>query len=286
MAETPESWLTQAGYPDITRTEAVTSGCINAACRLTLADGQTLFLKSNPQASTDMFAAEAAGLAALAERKALRIPNVLHANKHFILMEDLGAGARKPDYWQTLGAGLSRLHRQPAKHFGFSSDNYCGATPQANALDSNGYQFFAQKRILALASSCLEQGLLQAELMTKLDRIAESLPQWISEMPAVLIHGDLWSGNIHCCEDGAPALVDPAAYWGWAEADLAMTRLFGGFPAEFYDSYRANSALAEDWEQRIPLYNLYHLLNHLLLFGGSYLDSVADLADCYSRQIR
>lgn len=286
MTESPESWLTQAGYPEITRTDPVSGGCINAASRLTLADGRTLFLKSNQQAPTDMFAAEAAGLAALAERQALRIPSVLHASKRFILLEDLGAGSRKQDYWQRLGVGLAQLHRQPAQHFGFDSDNYCGETTQANAPNSDGYQFFAQRRILALANRCLEQGLLQAELMTKLDCLAKRLPQWIPEMPAVLIHGDLWSGNVHCCEDGAPALVDPAAYWGWAEADLAMTRLFGGFPAEFYDSYRANSALAEDWEQRIPLYNLYHLLNHLLLFGGGYLASVAEIADRFGRKVR
>ena len=109
MAKAPESCLTKAEYPQITRSEAVTGGCINAACRLALADGQTLFLKPNPQASADMFAAEASGLAALTERMAIRIQNVLHANKHFILMEDLGAGARKRDYWRTLGAGLSVL---------------------------------------------------------------------------------------------------------------------------------------------------------------------------------
>ena len=151
MAEAPESWLNKGGYPQITRTEAVTGGRINAACILTLADGQTLFLKSNPQTSTDMFAAKASGLAALAERMAIRIPNVLHANKHFILMEDFGAGARKRDYWRTLGAGLSNLHRQSARLFGCSGDNYCGATPQANAPDSDGYQFFAQKRSQSLS---------------------------------------------------------------------------------------------------------------------------------------
>lgn len=281
MAETPEFWLTQAGYPKVTNTEAVSGGCINAAFRLTLADGQTLFLKTNPQAPSDMFAAEAAGLSALAERKALRIPDVLHVSRRFILMEDLGAGSNKPDYWQTLGAGLAHLHRQRVMVFGFSGDNYCGATPQENTPSNDGYQFFAQRRLLALASRCLGQGLLQPELMTQLNRIAERLPQWIPEMPAVLMHGDLWSGNVHCCGDGAPALVDPAAYWGWAEAELAMTRLFGRFPADFYDSYRANSDLAKDWEQRIPLYNLYHLLNHLLLFGERYLAPVAEIAERY-----
>ena len=286
MTESPENWLLEAGYGEIIRSEAVGGGCINDARRLHLADGSTLLLKTNRDAPADMFGAEASGLAALSAAGALRIPGVIHCASNFIVLEDLGSGSKSPRFWADLGTGLAALHRQTAERFGFTGNNYCGATPQSNPPTADGYEFFAQQRILALAHQCLDRGLLQQELMTQLDYIAEHLPQWIPEMPAVLIHGDLWYGNIHCCANGEPALIDPAAYWGWAEAELAMTRLFGGFSPEFYDSYLQQGAVARDWEERIPLYNLYHLLNHLLLFGGSYLGAVAEIATRYAGRVR
>ena len=115
-----------------------------------------------------------------------------------------------------------------------------------------------------------ERKLLNNAAFNALEFIAENLRLWIPPQPAVLTHGDLWSGNIHCDEHGGPALIDPATYWGWAEAELAMTRLFGGFGESFYASYAEHSGMASDWQQRSELYNLYHLLNHLLLFGSSY----------------
>jgi len=104
--------------------------------------------------------------------------------------------------------------------------------------------------------------------------IASNLTNWIPIQSPVLIHGDLWSGNVHCDRDGNPCLVDPATYWGWAEADLAMTELFGNFNREFYESYESVSDIEKDWRERSPLYNLYHLLNHLILFGPSYLGNI------------
>jgi fructosamine-3-kinase len=119
--------------------------------------------------------------------------------------------------------------------------------------------------------------LLERADLNRLENIASRLSNWIPQQPPVLLHGDLWSGNVHCDAQGSPALIDPACYWGWAEAELAMTSLFGGFEPDFYTSYAECSGMDSDWPERAPLYNLYHLLNHLLLFGGSYLGSIRQI---------
>ena len=245
-------------------------GSINISSRLYLSDGRRVFLKQHDSAPAQMFMAEAAGLSALREANSLRVPEVLHVAESFLLLEDLGSGQPGKHYWQELGSGLAELHHHRAPQFGFPTDNYCGSTPQINPPTDDGFEFFANFRIRKLAVAARERKLLSGAAFSALDYIAENLSRWIPTQPAVLIHGDLWSGNIHCDECGGPALIDPAAYWGWAEADLAMTRLFGGFGESFYASYAEHSGMASDWQQRAELYNLYHLLNHLLLFGGSY----------------
>jgi fructosamine-3-kinase len=182
-----------------------------------------------------------------------------------------------------LGRGLAALHRQEQPEFGFGADNYCGSTPQANPLMQDGWEFFARHRLLALAKPAQQRRLLNSAELRQVEDVAGRLADWIPAQPAVLLHGDLWSGNIHCDSRGLPALIDPACYWGWAEADLAMTTLFGGFDPRFYATYLECSGMQADWRERAPLYNLYHLLNHLLLFGGVYLDQVKQVLNRYAR---
>ena len=264
-------WLADNGFGNIVRQEAVGGGCINDTQRLTMDAGASIFLKQHGQSPDGMFHAEAVGLAALGECAALRIPNVIHVEDNFLLLEDLGQGTLGTHFWKQLGEGLAKLHSNRHPRFGFSLDNYCGSTPQQNSLTVDGYEFFANYRILKLASQAFHRNLLTREDLSGLESIAARLADWIPAQPAVLIHGDLWSGNLHCDELGNPALIDPASYWGWAEAELAMTELFGGFASDFYHYYAEHSNLDGNWRERAPLYNLYHLLNHLLLFGGSYL---------------
>ncbi len=277
-----DTWLNENAYGNIVRRESVGGGCINNSTRLHLDSGRSVFLKENSNAPVDMFRAEAFGLQALAATRAIKIPKVIHVENDFLLIEDLGQGSTTSTFWVALGEGLAELHRAPAQHFGFSVDNYCGSTPQENTLSDNGFEFFANYRILKLASSAFHRNLLDRQDLTALESIAANLSKWIPRQDPVLIHGDLWSGNIHCCENGDPALIDPATYWGWAEAELAMTDLFGGFSNSFYESYESNSQIAKDWRERIPLYNLYHLLNHLLLFGTSYLSLIRNIANKFA----
>ena len=274
MTKHVQRWLVDNDFGQVTRKERVAGGSINISSRLYLRDGRRVFLKQHDSAPAQMFIAEAAGLNALHQAKSLRVPKVLHVAESFLLLEDLGSGQPDKTFWQDLGSGLAELHRNRQSQFGFSTDNYCGSTPQVNTPTDDGFEFFANFRIRKLALTAWERKLLDSASLNALEYIAENLSQWIPPQPAVLIHGDLWSGNIHCDEHGKPALIDPAAYWGWAEADLAMTRLFGGFGESFYTSYAEHSGMASNWQERVPLYNLYHLLNHLLLFGSSYAGQI------------
>ena len=277
-----KQWLSdhrpEMGY----RAEALGGGCINRSSRVVFDDGTRLVVKENGATPEDMFEAEAAGLAALAVNPGLRTPAVMAVDARFIVLEDLGQGRPDGGYWEELGAGLARLHQLQQPQFGFTMDNYCGLTRQANPMTADGHEFFVEHRLMALGRRCKERGLLEGRDMKRLEFLAAHLQRWIPVQPAVLVHGDLWSGNIHCCDDGAAALIDPAAYWGWAEAELAMTRLFGGFAPEFYASYQAAAGIGADWEERCDIYNLYHLLNHLLLFGGSYLGQVRGVLNAYA----
>ncbi|TQV73517.1 fructosamine kinase family protein [Exilibacterium tricleocarpae] len=235
---------------------------------------QRFCLKVLETAPADMFHSEAASLEAIHNTGTLPAPVVFEAQAQFLAMEYIAAGTPAGDYWQQLGRGLGLMHRQPAPHFGFGSDNYCGTTPQPNPRCDCGFDFFAEQRLLYQARLAQRRGLLSSGDCQGIEQLAARLPELVPEQPPSLVHGDLWSGNIHINSAGAPVLIDPAAHWGWAETDIAMTRLFGGFAEDFYRAYLAVNPLAPGWEQRLPLYNLYHLLNHLNLFGRSYYGQV------------
>ncbi|WP_165857034.1 fructosamine kinase family protein [Marinobacter sp. JSM 1782161] len=268
-----DTLLQQAGLPEAANLQGLGGGCINDAFRVPLVDDTTVFLKRHRSPPTGFFEAEAAGLAAMLASDSVRVPRVLAVAEEGLLLEWL-SGSPGPGFAEELGAQLAGMHRTTDTAFGFSCDNFCGLTPQPNPRMADGHAFFGEARLLHQGRLARDQGLLGSADMTSLERIAARLPEWIPVQPASLIHGDLWGGNVHAGPDGEPVLIDPAAHYGWAEADLAMTTLFGRQPTAFYEAYAAHSELAPDWEERIPLYNLYHLLNHLNLFGGGYAGSV------------
>jgi len=271
---TMQNWLINNNLGEIEAISSIPGGCINETARISLASGRTVFIKLHQNPPPNFFVAEAAGLDALRCACSLKVPQVIHADREFLLLEDLGNTAAAAGFWSILGEGLAELHQKKMPAFGFEIDNYCGRTPQPNPQTIDGYEFFACHRLVVLARTAVKMSYLSSAEMKAIETIGSNLSQWIPAQPAVLIHGDLWSGNVHTDKQGQPALIDPACYWGWAEAELAMTTLFGGFDRAFYTAYETASGTAADWRERAPLYNLYHLLNHLVLFGESYHSQV------------
>jgi protein-ribulosamine 3-kinase len=276
------TWLRQRGSGEVTKTTSVGGGCINNGMRLSTESGESFFLKFNHNAPQDMFAREAEGLEALAVPNGPRIPEPYCHGPTFILLEDLHPGRRQKDYWERFGQQLAALHGHTHEEFGFEHDNYCGRTPQPNPWTPDGYEFFAVHRLRFQANLAQQAGLLSTTDLGRVDRLSERLPDLVPAQPASLIHGDLWTGNAETGPDGEPALIDPAAHFGWAEAELGMTTLFGSFPAVFYRAYEEVRTLDPDWRARLPLYNLYHLLNHLNLFGRSYLPQVQNVLNRFA----
>ena len=224
--------------------------------------------------------AEAAGLTLLRRAESgLRLPAVA-ATAHgdegaLLLLEWLPVGRATPRSAARLGEGLARLHRHTAARHGLDHDNFIGPTPQPNTRHDDWQTFFATQRLAPMGEHLRGAGRLPRSRAAALERLIGRLPELLAHDPAPsLLHGDLWSGNWLSLENDVAALIDPAAYFGDREADLAMTRLFGGFPAAFYDAYAAAWPLPPGAAERQPIYNLYHLLNHLLLFGEGYAPAV------------
>lgn len=270
-------WCRERGYGEIPTAQTVGGGCINVGMRLQTSTGRSFFLKTNQQAPAGMFSCEATGLNALALSNAPRVPEVFLFGWDYLLMEDLSPAPRRRDYWELFGRQLAGLHAHVTPRFGFDEDNYIGSTPQRNTWTDDGHIFFAEHRLMFQAQLARRRGRLKETELRQVERVAARLKELIPSQPASLIHGDLWGGNAMTDSNGNPAIIDPAAHYGWAEAELAMTGLFGSFPHEFYNAYQDVRSMPPGWLERFPIYNLYHLLNHLNLFGGGYLGDVQSI---------
>ncbi|QTP58489.1 phosphotransferase [Billgrantia antri] len=245
-------------------------GDIAAVYRLETSQGTVVVKRDD----AERLAGEADGLQALREAEtSLLVPEVLALGDGWLVMQAFDeAGSRSSCSAEVLGEGLRQLHSHTAVEHGWSRDNACGRTPQSNAPLADGRAFQRERRLLPLAKACHERGLMDARLRSRIEVLAETLEDWLPEAPASLLHGDLWSGNVLYTPQG-PAVIDPAVYRHYPDVDLAMLTLFGSPGEAFFEAYWDGNT-PHDWPRREALFQLYPLLNHLLLFGGGYRSGV------------
>ena len=269
-------------------TQSVGGGCISDAKRVliqTAAGKQTLFVKCNDASFIDNFQCESVGLGELTSANAIRVPRPIAVGvfdrRSWLIIEWLNRAPKPANFFQTFGLRLAELHRATlGSSIGADSDNYLGAAVQPNPPSDNWADFFAQHRIGYQIRWAADQGFCDSTLRCDCETITNRMGDLLDGRPdeTCLLHGDLWSGNYLCDDNGEPVVIDPAAYRGCREAEFGMLRLFGSCPQEFYEAYQSQWPMSDRWEQRADVYILYHLLNHLNLFGRGYHDQCRKLA--------
>jgi fructosamine-3-kinase len=252
----------------------VSGGDINTA-EILEGDGRRYFVKSNDVARLAMFEAESEGLAEIAATKSVRVPQSVclgtHNARAFLVLEYLDIGHSTGTSDALLGRKLAAMHHSTSSHFGWRRNNTIGSTPQINTAEHDWVTFYREYRLRFQLELAEESG-CGVKLMQRGEYLLERLPEFFASYKPLpsLLHGDLWGGNHATLRDGTPVIFDPAVYYGDREADLAMTELFGGYDAGFHGAYQETWPLDAGYRVRRDLYNLYHVLNHLNLFGGGY----------------
>ncbi|NUN63532.1 fructosamine kinase family protein [Pseudanabaena biceps] len=254
----------------INKKQSQSGGCINQATKIS--DGNRhFFVKTNQASFAEIFALEAIALQEMYSTHTIRVPQPIcwgaTDDTAYLVMEDLDLGGSQD--WEAMGRNLATLHRITSdRGFGRDHNNVIGATPQVNNWTSNWIDFWIEYRLGFQINLAKRRGwqcpVPEQKLYASVSRYFEDYQPQPS-----MVHGDLWSGNADFV-NGEPVIFDPALYFGDREVDLAMTELFGGFPAQFYRAYNDAYPLDSGYQQRKSLYNLYHILNHFHLFGGSY----------------
>lgn len=268
------------------RVSVVGGGSINEARTLHTSEGK-FFVKINDAHSfPDMLKLEAKGLRFLAEHSDFAIPKPLACGesegKQWIVMEHIEGVSRKEDFWRLFATRMADMHRNSADHFGLETDNYLGSLRQCNTRTDSWPDFFAAQRIEPQLKEAKDRGKLSDEMKRRFETLLSHVEDFFPDEPPAAIHGDLWSGNFMTNTSGEATIVDPAVYFGHREMDLGMSRMFGGFEDAFYDAYHEAYPLEPGWEARIEVANLYPLLAHVNLFGGSYVAQVTAILRKYA----
>ena len=276
VAKRVESLLGSA----VVATTPVAGGDICTATRVRLSDGSSALVKTRPQAPDDFFATEAQGLRWLGEAAGVAVPDVLAAETDCLVLSWVEPGRPNAEAAERLGRDLATTHRFGTGAFGAEHDGYIGTLPLPNRPAETWPEFFATRRVLPYLQLARDRGAVSAEQVEAVEGVVRRITELAGPAePPARLHGDLWSGNVLWGQDGRARLVDPAAHGGHRETDLAMLALFG-LPQlpRVLDAYQEESPLAEGWEERVPLHQLFPLLVHACLFGGGYGARAADAA--------
>ena len=263
----------------------LSGGSINDAFMIETAEGKYFLKYNRASAYPGMFEQEAKGLKILYDAGEIRVPELIGfgeaAEYTYLVLEYLESTGRKQNFWEDFGRKLAFLHRHTNDYFGLDHDNYIGSLKQYNKCYESWLQFFIEERLMVQMEMAGRSGLLSSSMQQAFERIFESLDSIFPDEPPALIHGDLWSGNFMVDEKGQACIIDPAVYYGHREADLAMTMVFGGFDSRFYSSYLEEYPLPDGWEHRSDIYKLYHIMNHLNIFGTGYYSQAIRLMNSY-----
>jgi len=272
---------------DHSRVTAVSGGSIAASYRCD-GDQGSYFVKLGQAQGAELFIAEAEGATALADTGTIKVPRVIAVGAHdsysYLVLQWVEFGHATHATHARLGTQLAELHRNGADRHGWHRANFIGATPQMNESTSAWPEFYRRCRLLPQLALARARGF--GALATRGESVAGRLEDLLGHRPRpALLHGDLWGGNWAADQAGQPVVFDPAVHFGDRETDLAMTRLFGGFEAEFYAAYSDAWPLPAGWQDRVAVYQLYHVLNHLNLFGGGYAAQASALLEQVERSI-
>ena len=253
-------------------------GSINQVYKADTAEGSFVMKVNSITRFPGMFSAEAKGLALLSKANGPAVPEVyaetVSGNAQFLLMEYLEPGKRIKDFFGDFGRRVAELHRNSSDSFGLDHTNYMGSLPQYNEQQNNIVDFYIKQRLEPQVKMATDNGNLNNQDVQKFEALYASFSQILPQEPPSLIHGDLWNGNYIVGPSGTACIIDPAVAYSAREADLAMTKLFGGFDEDFYAAYYEEFPLQQGWLERIDLWNLYPLLVHVNLFGGGYVEEV------------
>jgi fructosamine-3-kinase len=234
----------------------------------------------------DFFEKEAWGLATLANAGTLKVPRPLFDGKFhqqiYVVMEYMERGNPAPDFWTDFGRAIAGLHRNTREQYGLEYDNYIGKLHQRNENRGTWHEFYSSQRIMPLVYKAEKNKMLTPETVNDAEQMCAKLSSLIPEEQPALLHGDLWKGNFMVYQTGKAAIFDPSIFYGHREFDLAIARLFGGFDAAFYEAYNEAYPLVPGHLERVDIFQLYHLLAHLLLFGGHYKEDVRSILKKYS----